>query len=244
MFNNLTMSNDIQEEKDILGGAGVLDSAIYDFTIKMAYGTKSSGGALGFVLTLETDSGQTLRETIYTTSKEGKNYYEKNNTKNYLPGFLLATNLCLLTVKKELHQVTFEDKVIPIYDYDQKKELPTKVPVAVELIGQRITAGVLKEIVDKTAKNPSTNVYEPTGETREQNAIDKFFRIDDGMTVPELRAKATEAAFKEQWAKKNTGIVRDKAKGVNGTKSAPGASKPAAQAGAATTAPNKSLFDE
>lgn len=242
MFDNLTMSNDIQEEKDVLGGGGgVLDSAVYDFTIKMAYGTVSSGGSKALVLALESDDGRTLRSTLYTTNKKGENFYEKNGQKNYLPGFLLATNLCLLTVKKEIHQVAFEDKVIPIYDYDQKKELPTKMKVAVELIGQRISAGVLKEVVDKNAKDAS-GAYVPTGETREQNEIDKFFRIDDGFTVAEIRGKAPTAEFKAAWATKNTGVTRNKAKGATAGGSALGISKPGTQTAPASS--GKSLFDE
>lgn len=239
MFDNLTMSNDIQDEKDILGGGGVLESAMYDFTVEMAYASQSTGGAKAVNLSLKSDNGQFLRATIYVTSKTGQNFYEKNGQKNYLPGFLLATNLCLLTVKKELHQVAWEDKVIPIYDFDQKKELPTKAKVAVELIGQRISAGVIKEIVDKNAKQPDGS-YLPTGETREQNEIDKFFRIDDGMTVAEIRAKADKAEFKEAWTTKNTGVVKNKAKGASagGTASA---GKPATSAAAA---PAKSLFDD
>lgn len=243
MFDNLTMSNDIQEERDVLGGGGVLDTAVYDFTIKMAYGSVSSGGSKALNLTLETDDKRTLRVTLYTTNKAGENFYTKDGKKNYLPGFLLATNLCLLTVKKEIHQVAFEDKVIPIYDYDQKKELPTKSKVAVELIGQRISAGVFKEVVDKTAKDTS-GAYMPTGETREQNEIDKFFRIDDGFTVAEIRGKAATAEFKDAWAAKNTGVTKNKAKGASaGSAGVAGSSKPAGQ-GTAAAAPTKSLFDD
>jgi hypothetical protein len=242
MFDNLTMSNDIQDERDVLGGGGVFDSAVYDFTIKMAYGTVSSGGSKALVLTLETDDKRTLRATLYTTNKKGENFYEKSGQKNYLPGFLLATNLCLLTVKKELHQVAFEDKVIPIYDFDQKKELPTKAKVAVELIGQRISAGVFKEVVDKTTKDAS-GTYVPTGETREQNEIDKFFRVGDGFTVAEIRGKAATAEFKDAWATKNTGVTKNKAKGAPaGGTGAAGNSKPAGQGAAA--APAKSLFGD
>lgn len=242
MFENQTMSNDIQEERDVLGGSGVRDSAIYDFTVKMAYGTKSSGGATALVLAFEDDKGQTYRETLYTTSKDGKNYYEKDGVRNYLPGFLLANNLCLLTVKKEISQVVLEEKVIPIYDFDQKKELPTKAKVALELIGQKISAGILKETVDKTVKNTSTGKYEPTGETKDVNVIDKFFRIGDGFTVAEIRGKADTATFKDQWAAKNTGVVRNKVKGaaagISGQASGNTVRTPEAAAG------KSSLFDE
>lgn len=242
MLENLRMSDDVQDEVDQLGGGGVLDTALYDMTIEMAYLTKSKGGAHAINLQFKTDDKKYLRSTIYITNKEGKPYYEKDGKKNYLPGFLLATNLCLLTIKKEIADIAPEEKVIPIYDYDAKKELPTKMPVLVDLIGQRVTAGVIKEIVDKTKDTGTTDaagnkVYAPTGETREQNEIDKFFRISDGFTVPEIRAKEPEAKFKKAWGDKHTGVTRNKSKGV--TAGAAGALKPATAA-----APKKSLFED
>lgn len=239
MFENLGMDNDIQQEKDVLGGSRTLETAIYDFEIKMAYVTVSKGGAKAVNLTLETATKQTLRSTIYITNKEGKNFYvDKQNQKNYLPGFSLINNLAALTAEKFLQNITPEDKVIPIYDFDQKKELPTKVPVLVELLGKRVSAAVFKEVVDKTAKQTDGS-YAPTGETREQNEIDKFFHIDSGLTVAELTAKATEAKFKQLWADKNTGVTREKAKGAKaGTPGAVAAGKPA------SATPAKSLFED
>ena len=238
MFDNLLMDDSIQAEKDVLGGGGsLLETGVYDFTIEMAYASKSAGGAAALNVHLKSDSGATLRKAIYVTNKKGENFYlGKDGQKAYLPGFLLATNLCLLTVKKELHQVTPEDKTIMLYDFDAKKELPTKAKVLVDLIGQRVTVSIVKEVVDKTAKQGDGS-YAPTGETREQNEIDKFFHIDTGMTVAELRAKATTAEFKEQWAAKNTGVTRNKATGAK----AGGAGKP--QAAANKPAP-KSLFED
>ncbi len=245
MFDNLIMQDDVQDERDILGGGGVLDTGLYDFTIEKIYGSVSAGGAKAINLELKSDKGQSLRQTIYVSNKQGGNTYEKNGIKNYLPGFLLATNLCLLTVKKELHQVVFEDRVLNLYDFDAKKELPTKVKAAVELIGQKITAGVIKEIVDKNKDTGTTDangkkVYAATGETREQNEIDKFFRIGDGFTIAEIRAKEPTAVFKDEWAKKNTGVVRNKAKGAKAAGGVPG------QVGGVDTAakPGKSLFED
>lgn len=236
MFDNLTMSDDIQDEKDVLGGGGLFETGVYDFIIEMAYASKSAGGAAALNVHLKSDSGQTIRKAIYVTNKKGENFYTKDGQKSYLPGFLLATNLCLLTLKKELHQVTPEDKTIMLYDFDAKKELPTKAKVLVDLIGQRVTASIVKEVVDKTAKQGDGS-YAPTGETREANEIDKFFHIDTGMTIAEIRAKATSADFKDAWAAKNTGVTRNKAKGaVAGV-----AGKP--QSAANKPAP-KSLFED
>lgn len=242
---DLSMGNDIQQERDVLGGNFTFDTDIYDFTIKLAYLSKSSGGATAVNLVLETDDNRKYNETVYITSKDGKNYYvDKQNNKQYLPGFNLINNLAALTVGKYLPDLNPEEKVIPIYDYDQKKELPTKAPVLMELVGKRVTAGVVKEIVDKNIDTGNVDangkkIYAASGETREVNVLDKFYEIGTGFTVPEKLAKATESAFKQQWADKYKGTVRNKAKGKaeGGT---PGAS---AQNGSSTPAKGKSLFD-
>ena len=133
-------------------------------------------------------------------------------------------------------------KVINAYNKDAKAEVPTKVEAIVDLMGQEILIGVIKQTVDKTKKNEATGTYEPTGETREENEIDKFFRARDRMTTAEIRAKAETAAFADTWSAKWTGKSRDKSKGASaaGTAGMPGR-KPAAAAQAAGK-PANSLF--
>lgn len=240
LLSNLKTDDSIQEETDVLGGGfKPLETDLYDFTVDTAYVGTSQGGAMSLNLTLKTDTNQTVRQTLWMTSgtaKGCKNYYEdaKGNRK-YLPGFNSANSLCLLTVGKEIGDLDPEEKVINLYDYDAKKELPTKVQMIVELLDQEITAGVIKQIVDKNVKDGNGN-YVPSGETREENEIDKFFRTRDGMTVAEIKAKAEEPVFKNQWVAKNQGVTRNKAKGASGTAGTP------ASAPAAASKPTKSLF--
>ena len=244
-FNQLDTTSNVEADKDYLGGAGVMESGLYDFTIKMMYGTVAASGAKAVNVTLESDSGQTLRQTIYITNAKGANYYVKDGKNYELPGFITINSLCMLAGNKKFSDIAFEDKVIPVYDYEQKKELPTKVPVAVEMIGKKITVGIIKQVVDKTKDSGQVDskgkkVYVPTGETREENEIDKIFRAEDGFTVAELRAKSEKAEFKDQWATKNTGVTRNKSKG------APAGTTTGAPATGTTGAPaaTQSLFDD
>lgn len=238
ILSNLKTDDSIQEDKDILGGGyRPLESGLYDLTIESAYIGTSQGGAVSLNIVAKTEDQQTVRQTLWMTSgkaKGCKNYYEDaNGTRKYLPGFTAANNLCLLTVGKEIGDLEPEEKVINLYDYDAKKELPTKVQMIVELIGQEITAGVVKQTVDKNVKDGNGN-YVPSGETRDENDISKFFRKRDGMTVAEIKAQAEEAVFKTQWAEKNTGVTINKAKGLSG---AAGVPQPAS-----APKPAKSLF--
>ena len=243
---NLATDSTIADEKDSIGSSGPLDSGIYKCTIAMAHINKASSGALGLVLTLKTEDNKEVRQTLWMTSgtaKGGKNYYEKDGEKHYLPGFLAANALCLLTVGKEVSQMDTETKVINLYSPEAKAEVPTKVEVLMDLLGQEIIAGIIKQTVDKTKKNEATGTYEPTGETREENEIDKFFRAKDRMTTAEIRAQAEEATFINSWDQKWTGKVKDRVKGA--AAGLPGVPKLGGAPGAAaagTKKPTTSLF--
>jgi hypothetical protein len=239
---DLSTDSEIANEKDSVGSGGVLESGCYLSTVTLAYVTQAEGGAKGLVLNFKTDEGRDIRQTLWMTSgkaKGCKNYYEdKNGQKQYLPGFLNANALALLTVGKEISQLDTETKVVSVWNKTAKAEVPTKVEVPVDLMGKEIVVGLIKQTVDKTAKNDSTGTYDPTGETRDENEIDKFFRAADKMTTAEVRAEAQEASFVNTWEAKWTGKTRNKAKGVTGTAGAPRA----AAATGVTKKPATSLF--
>lgn len=244
LLSSITSDASIANEKDSIGGGGPVDSGIYNCTVSMAYINKAASGALGLAVNLKTDSGKEIRQTFWMTSgsaKGGKNYYEdKNGEKHYLPGFIAANALALLTVGKEISGLDTETKVINLWSAEAKAEIPTKVEAVMDLIGQEIIAGVIKQTVDKTKKNEQTGVYEPTGETREENEVDKFFRARDRMTTAEIRAQAAEATFIESWNQKWTGKVKDKAKGA--AAGLPGVPKLGGAPTAAAKKPATSLF--
>jgi hypothetical protein len=235
----LSTDSSIQDETDSVG-ATVLDSGLYNATIKSAYIGKSDGGAISLVCGFTTDTGKDFKQTFWMTSgtaKGCKNYYEKDGEKKYLPGFLMANSLALLTVGKEISALDTETKVVKAYNKDAKAEMPTKVEMLMDLLNQDIKVGLLKQTVDKTVK-ADDGTYVPTGETRDENEVDKFFRAKDGMTTAEIRAQADTATFMNTWSTKWTGKVKDRSKGAaaSGTAGAPKAASTAAKK------PTTSLF--
>ena len=214
---NLSTDSSIADERDSIGSGGPVESGLYTCTVSMAHIIKSQGGAMGLVLTLKTEADKEIRQTLWMTSgtaKGGTNYYtDKNGAKQYLPGFVQANALCLLTVGKEISAMDTETKVINLYSPEAKAEVPTKAEVLMDLLNQEITVGIIKQTVDKTVKNDA-GVYVATDETREENEVDKFFRTKDRMTTAEIRAQATEAVFIDSWDKKWTGKTKDRAKGA------------------------------
>lgn len=234
----------IKEETNNLGGYAPLETDLYDFNVDLAFITMSQAKAMAVNVHMSTDDGKNLRQQFWVTSNENKgckNFYihPKTGDKHYLPGFNQANALCLLTLGKVISKCATETKVINLYDPKEMKEVPTKVEMLTELLGKKITAGVIKQTVDKRAKDAKTGEYQPTGETRDENEVDKFFRVKDGMTVPEIRAKETKAVFKDQWLEKWQGQVKDKTTKVNGV--AKGAPKMPQASGAAAT--QDDLFD-
>jgi hypothetical protein len=240
----LKTDDTIANERDSVGTGGPLESGVYETTISLAYLTKSQGGAIGLVLNLKTDTAREIRSTLWMTSGTAKgamNYYiDKDGNKQYLPGFNLANSLTLLTVGKEISELDTETKVVNVYSYDAKADVPTKVDMLTDLLGKEIKLGLIKQIVDKSQKNDA-GMYVPTGETREENDIDKFFRARDNMTTAEIRGQAEEASFYNTWATKWTGVTKNKSKGTAG---AAGAGKPGAanSPSAGTKKPTQSLF--
>ena len=222
MFNTLTTDDSIKSQGDTLGGSRnvVLDSALYNMTVKLAYASYSAQKALAVNLVLETEDGKDLKQQVWITSNETKgclNYYMAKDpktgqmtVKKYLPGFELINALCLMTLNKPLRDVGTEEKTIMLYDFEQRKEVPTAVPMITELLGKKITAGVIKQLVNKRAKDPGTGKYVSITETKEENEIDKFFHFPSGLTVTEAKAKATEPVFKQKWAEKWTGQISDR----------------------------------
>lgn len=242
LLKSLTSDASIAGERDSVGNGGPLDSGLYPAKIALAYLTKSQGGAVGLVLNLKADNGRDIRSTLWITSgtaKGGNNFYiDKEGAKQYLPGYNLANSLALLAAGKELSECDTDTKVTNVYSPEAKAEVPTKVEMVMDLLGKDVIVGLIKQIVDKTAKD-AQGAYQPTGETREENEIDKFFRARDKMTTSEIRAQATEPAFYDTWDAKWTGKDRNKAKGVaaGGT-----AGVPKGAAAAASKKPTTSLF--
>jgi hypothetical protein len=206
LFKNLTVSSDIEQDKDTLGTSKFApwESGAYDVVIDLAYVEESKGGAMGVNFVFKTQDGKELNQTIYMTSGKEKgqlNYYvSKDGAKHYLPGFTLVNDICLLTLGEEIKDLETETKVLSIYNYEAKKELPTKSEVFVDLLGKDVTLGIQKVLEDK---------YNKPGETRTVNVISKVFREADKKTTNEVRSESA-AEFYPTWVEKNAGILVNK----------------------------------
>lgn len=199
-------------EKDTLGGGNRLrDTDVYDGIIKLAYLTKSDKSkAQALNIEFEDEHGK-FKDTIWFMNGQGKVVNDKGE---YSKNFLKANSICLLACGKPLVKLEPETKTINLYNFDKKADVPTDVPMIVELCGKAITFAIQRIKENKQKKNDS-GVYEPINEAREINAIAKVFRSKDGKTEQEIRG-GQEATFKAKWQEANKGQTWDRFKEVTG----------------------------
>lgn len=243
LFGNLKSDGLEQSTDNQGGGSFTRESDIYSGKIKMAYAGAAKSGARFVQLIVDMPDGKEYKETVYITNKAGENFYlnkSDNSKKVPLPGFTTIDDICLCATGKPLAEQDAEEKIVKIYDFEAKAELPTSVPVLIELLGQDISLAILKVTENKQAKN-ANGVYEATAETRDINSIDKVFNTATQMTVVEARNKAEAPVFWDNWLERNKGKTRDKTSKVIGNPGAPGAARSGPpQAGAAPA--RQSLF--
>jgi hypothetical protein len=175
-------------DEDYVPSGGIFDSDIYDAVIKVAFiGSAQNSQARNVTLLLDM-GGRELRSQTWVSNKAGDVTYKdkKTNEVKNLPGFNQMNSLALLAVGKNLGDLDAENLTVKLYDFDAKKELPQSVSCFSQLHGQPIKVAVQRQKVDKTKKNDSTGEYEPTGETRDQNEIVKFFAAEKAVTISEV----------------------------------------------------------
>lgn len=227
-----------EEKEDRLGGYKPKETDIYTAPIKLAYAGQSDGGARNITLVLDID-GQDYTETVYITSKEGKNYYEKNGNKISLPGFVVIDDLCMVTAGTPLKEQETEEKVVKVWDSKEKKELNKSVQVLKDVMGQTASFAIQK-VLENVNEKDGNGKYVPTDKTRESNNIQKVFHTETRKTVPEALKNLDTPEYWDAWLERNKGETYDKREKKGGANAgAPGASDGPPQGG---TGERKSLF--
>lgn len=248
IFGGMTRDG-LEETKDVLGGSFTFESGLYDGTIKLAYAGKAqNSNAQSVTIHVDID-GKEYRETIWITNRDGVNSYadKKDPSKRHpLPGFVTIDDICLLSgTGLGLSDQETEEKTVMLYDFDEQKEVPKNVHVITSILSLPITLGIVKAEEDKTKLVPGSNppVYEPTGETKFTNSIDKVFHTESKKTTVELREGRPAAQFYNAWGAKNNGKTRDKTTKGAGKAGAPG-QRPVNSGGSSGGKPANSLFNK
>lgn len=236
LFENLDVSG-VEKTEDYVGGfSSLLDSDIYVMKIKTAYATTSKGGAMGVTFVGDIN-GNEYSETLYITNKNKEPYYiDAQHKKRFIPGYNVVNNICLVAAGKGITDLETEDKVLNVYSFEEKKRVPTSVPVLVDLSGKEVALGIVKELSNKAVADGKGG-YVPTSETRESNITVAVFYPDNHKSVNE-QVEGKEATFWDKWLEKNQGKTVDRRKFKEGN------SPTLTPVSAPTPQPRKSLFEK
>lgn len=244
LLENLNIDKDVEgaDEDFIPGGNFTLDTGAYQMTVKLAYLGESQGGAMNVTVWLEEDGGNRQhRETFYVTSGKAKGqkntFTDRAGTKRLLPGMEAMNQLANITTGMPLAAHKPEAKIVKLYDFDERKELPKEVPVITAMLNKPVLV-----LITKCRENKRQNVggeWVDTNQERVFNEAQKFLH-PSGHSVAEKNANSETTDHRDRWLGKfGPDYVRDKFKAV-----APGAGVEAASASAAaaTSAEVNSLF--
>lgn len=235
LFGDAVRRDDVEDAGDVLGGFQRLDSNIYDFVVEMAYALVSESGSRGLSLSLVGSNGQQMKENLYVTSgtaKGGKNFFiDRDGKQQYLPSFVIANDLCIAITGKELSDMkgTEKDVKVTVWEDDKPVERLEKKQVLMDLIGGRVSLGILKQLEDG---------YPDVTVPRERNVIAKVFTHGSRLSIVEKEAGLSEGSFAEKWLERNLDRVNDRRKESRGNDA--GAAGKAGAPAPATAAP--SLF--
>lgn len=232
------LDNDVvvEEERDTLGGFQPFEQDIYAFVIKAAYLNKAtSSEAQSINLLLETKDGRSYTHTTWVTNKTGKNFYmdKDGKTKRLLPGMSQMSSLSLLCCGKSIGDAEKAEKVIKLYDYVAKKDVPVKRVHITDWHGKLIHGAMLKIIENKMAKDAEGKYTIVLPETRVVNDITKFFN-SELMTLAESKLPEPVSMHAGEWLTANKGKSRDKS---NKAAAGAGAVQAGMPAGTPTAAP-------
>ena len=209
LFTSMTTEG-MEEQRDTLGGFSLLESGIYPATIRVAYAGRSQSGAMNITLLADIE-GKEYRETVYITNRNGENFFSDKNDgkKKPLPGFTIINDLCQIACDKPLNVIEPETKTLKVYSPELQKEVPTQVPVIMDLLNKKVNLAIVKE--KRFKMQNSDKGYVETDEIRESNAIQKVFDFDTKQTVYEIKHGVSETPlFYDKWKEKNDGVVVDK----------------------------------
>jgi hypothetical protein len=206
-----------EEDKDVLGGGGVLESGIYKGVVEMVYMTTSAGGARGVTIHFN-KGGQIVKNNTWISTKPidindpdtvRYTYHDtRSGTDKALPGYSQMNAFFLAVTGKGIVEQKWETKTVGIYSFEAKGDVNTDVPVAVDALDKELAIGILKISEEKTTA--ASGYKDGTGEFRDSNEFNKYFSPVDGSTAEERAANITGAVFFAKWKAKNDNKTRVK----------------------------------
>lgn len=192
-------TEELQENEERVGGGGFTadESNASLVLFENAYLTQSKHGAWAVNLQSKNKAGDERAYQIYFTNRKGEVFYKDKKSGNSvkLPGYQLLDSIALATCGKSFKEVldNTKTKVIDLYDYESRKDVPTEVQTLPLICKKALILGVIKKIDNKFKNGKKTS------EKRESNEIHMAFRKEDKLTPKEHASGASEPKMYNQW---------------------------------------------
>ncbi len=250
IFDGIEVNPNASAKKETVGGNYIAETGAYNAVIKMARIVDSqSSASKALEVTFETESGATVKDSMWFVGKDGKTASVKDGKLVENFAFTKLKRLVYLATKADALKT--ESKQILVYNYQEKKEKAIQADVMVDLINKPVKILVLMNAKFKTKLDESTGEYKSTGETYVTATIVGFVDATTDKNEEELRDNL-DAKFYAKWTKANPDDrIKDSTNGAyktNAKNSASSADNGSAGTGTTNTAggsdeSNSNLFN-
>lgn len=190
---------------------------IYICKIKNAYLTESQQeDSESQMVNLEVDFienfngdelSNTYSERLVICNRDGDAFYVKNGQNIPMPGFVIIDDICQILTEEGITEQDTEIGKVKIRDYDSGQDIPTKVEILADLVGEEIALAIQHRRENKRERS-SDGSYQPTPEPVERNTIVHAFSAEDFATLREIEDDK-EPEFAEKWINKYQGKIND-----------------------------------
>lgn len=217
---NFSMPDSVERTEDFIGRE-VLETGIYEMTLKDCFLDRSKGGAafvnLEGTVVPEGGDGAAVpySQRIFFTSGDSKGnlaFFEKNGKKYKMPCLATLDNLCEILTGKNLQNQDTEQKLVKTYE--NGNPVNKTMDILSDLTGQVVLVAIEKREENKREQNAAGD-YVPTSETISTNEI-RMFLTSNGHTYNEHVDGIQETQWKDNFMKRFAGKTRNLVKEVVG----------------------------
>jgi hypothetical protein len=208
MFDNMGTEQHEEKARDFVGYTPH-ETDLYKAKVKLAYLSIAKSGARSIVFEFDLGNDKILKSNQLISNKKGENFFinKKTQKKAPLAGFTVVDNLCFFATGQGLKGQRTEEKMLKLYNFELKKDVPTNVHVLVDLIDKEVGLAVWKTLENKQVEQ--NGEWVDTSEERTVNDIEKVLHPTNAATYQEFEEKK-DPTWAANWAKRNRGQLRDK----------------------------------
>lgn len=192
---------------------GVPASALYQVEIKAAYLIPSPWNEKNIDLAIHVELPSGYEHIIKNTVlKDGKptSFNKKTNKDELMFSYIEASHIIGAALPgKTLGDVydSIQDKMIDLYNFEQRKDVTTKVKMVTALVGAKLYIGLQRKIANKRTRDDATGEWVDLPERKESLVFGVAGSIEDRRSFTEINDDVTpeDAKDLDKWEKLSAG---------------------------------------